>query len=437
MSTSSLRTEALAGMTTFLTMSYIIFVQPAVLSTDFAGHPTGLDFGAVLLATCLASGLATIAMGLWADYPIALAPGMGENFFFVSAVLALGAGGVAEPWRAALGLVFVAGVIFLALSIVGVREAVIDAVSPSMRSAITVGIGLFIAFIGLRNGGLIIGSPGTLVAINPKLASADVAVFAAGLLTAAVLQIRGIRGAILGGIVASAAVALAFGKIRYAGVVGLPHIESSAAFGLDIRTALSPTWLPLVAVFLFMNVFDTVGTIIGVSQQAGLMVDGRLPRVQRVLVIDAAGTVVGACLGTSTVVTFIESAAGVSAGGRTGMTAIVAGSLFFVALLFSPLVGMIGNYLPITAPAFIIVGTMMMTNAAKIEWGDMSEAVPSFLTLTGIPLAYSIADGLALGFITYPVLKVLSGKGREVGAVSYIVSALLIAYFLFIRARLT
>lgn len=417
-------------------MSYIIFVQPAVLSTDFMGRPTGLDFGAVLLATCLASGLASIAMGLWANYPIALAPGMGENFFFVSVILTLGAAGVVEPWRVALGIVFVAGVIFLVLSIVGVREAIINAVSPSMRYAIAVGIGLFIAFIGLRNAGIIVGSPGTLVSINPKLASADVAVFGIGLLTAAMLQIRGVRGSILGGIAAATAFALLLGKIHYTGFVGLPHIGTPALLRLDIGAALRPQWLPLVAVFLFMNIFDTVGTVIGVSQQAGLMVDGKLPRAGRVLVVDAAATVAGACLGTSTVVTYIESVAGVSAGGRTGVTAIVTGSLFLVALLFSPLVGMVGNYLPITAPAFIIVGSMMMSNAGKIDWDDLSEGVPAFLTLVGIPLAYSIADGLALGFVSYPVLKMLSGKGRQVGVVSYIVAVFLVGYFLFVRSRL-
>jgi len=191
-----------------------------------------------------------------------------------------------------------------------------------------------------------------------------------------------------------------------------------------------------VAMFLFMNVFDTIGSVIGVSQQAGLMRDGKLPRAERVLVVDAAGTVLGAALGTSTIVTYIESAAGVSAGGRTGLTAVVAGALFFVALLFSPLIGMIGNYLPITAPALIIVGALMMTNAKHIAWDDLSESVPAFLTLVGIPLAYSIADGLALGFISYPVLKVLTGKGRQVGTVSYIVAALLVVYFVFVRTRL-
>ncbi len=434
--TSTTRTEVIAGVTTFVTMAYIIFVQPAVLSTDFTGKPTGLDFGAVLLATCLVSGATSILMGLWAKYPIALAPGMGENFFFVSVIMALGAGGVAEPWRAALGIVLISGIIFLVLSVVGVREAVLDAISPSMRHAIAAGIGLFVAFIGLRNGGLIVAHPGTLVTMNPQLISADVAVFGVGLLVAAVLHIRGTRGAILIGIFAATGVAALLGKIHYTGVFGLPQINTPVAFRFDLSTALDPRWLPFVAVFLFMNVFDTIGSVVGVTQQAGLMVEGKLPRANRVLVVDAAGTVAGAALGTSTIVTYIESAAGVSAGGRTGLTAVVAGGLFFAALLFSPLIGMIGNYLPITAPALIIVGAMMMSNAARIDWDDLSEAVPGFLTLAGIPLAYSIADGLALGFMSYPVLKVLTGRGRQVGAISYVIAVLLLTYFVFVRSRL-
>lgn len=431
------KTEVIAGITTFLTMAYILFVQPAVLSTDFTGSPTGLDFGAVLLATCVVSGAATILMGLWAKYPIALAPGMGENFFFVSVIMTLAAAGVAEPWRVALGIVFISGVIFLLLSVMGVREAVLDSISPSMRNAIAAGIGLFVAFIGMRNGGLIVSHPGTLVTLNPNLISADVGVFAVGLAVAAVLHIRGVRGAILVGILAAAAIAAVLGKIHYTGVFGFPQITTPAAFRFDLATAVSPRWLPFVAVFLFMNVFDTIGSVVGVTQQAGLIRNGKLPRAERVLVVDAAGTVMGAALGTSTIVAYIESAAGVSAGGRTGLTAIVAGCLFFVALLFSPLIGMIGNYLPITAPALIIVGAMMMSNASRIEWDDASESVPSFLTLVGIPLAYSIADGLALGFISYPVLKVLTGRGREIGKMSYAIAALLIFYFAFIRAGLT
>ena len=433
---AAVRIEVLAGVTTFLTMAYIIFVQPAVLSVDFTGKPTGLDFGAVLLATCLASGLSTIFMGLWADYPIALAPGMGENFFFVSVIMSLAAAGVPEAWRAALGLVFVAGVIFLALSVAGVREAIIDAVSPSMRNGIAVGIGFFIAFIGLRNGGLIVANAGTLVGLNPRLASADGAVVVAGLLAASVLHIRKVRGAILWAILLSATLALALGKVHFTGVVGLPQIHTSSLFRLDLATALNPRFLPFVVVLLFMNVFDTVGTVIGVSEQAGLIRDGKLPRAERVLVVDAAGTVAGACLGTSTIVTFIESAAGVAAGGRTGLTSVVTGTLFFLALLVSPLVGMIGSYLPITAPALVIVGAMMIQNARKIEWEDSSEGIPAFLTMIGIPLSYSIADGLALGFISYPLLKLFSGRARGVGVTSYVMAALLAAYFVLIRARL-
>jgi AGZA family xanthine/uracil permease-like MFS transporter len=434
---SSTKTEVIAGVTTFLTMAYIIFVQPAVLSTDFAGRPTGLDFGAVLLATCVVSGAASMLMGLWANYPIALAPGMGENFFFVSVIMALGAAGVPDAWRAALGIVFISGAIFLLLSVIGVREAVLDSISTSMRNAIAAGIGLFIAFIGLRNGGVIVDHPGTLVTMSPRLVSVDVAVFGIGLITAATLHIRRIRGAILAGILTAAAAAAIAGRIHYAGVFGLPRISTAAAFQFDFATALNPRWLPFVAVFLFMNVFDTIGSVIGVTQQAGLMRDGKLPRAERVLVVDAAGTVAAAALGTSTIVTYIESAAGVSAGGRTGLTAIVAGALFFVALLFSPLIGMIGNYLPITAPALIIVGAMMMSNATHIDWDDASESIPAFLTLVGIPLAYSIADGLALGFMAYPVLKLLTGKGRQIGAMSYVIAGLLIIYFVFVRARLS
>ncbi len=433
---AAVRIEILAGVTTFLTMAYIIFVQPAVLSVDFAGKPTGLDFGAVLLATCLASGLSTIFMGLWANYPIALAPGMGENFFFVSMIMSLTAAGVPEAWRAALGLVFVAGVIFLVLSVAGVREAIIDAVSPSMRNGIAVGIGFFIAFIGLRNGGLIVANAGTLVGLNSRLASADGAVFVVGLLAASVLQIRKVRGAILWAILLSAALALALGKVRFTGIVGLPQIQASAAFRMDLATALNPRFLPFVAVLLFMNVFDTIGTVIGVSEQAGLIRDGRLPCAERVLVVDAAGTVAGACLGTSTIVTFVESAAGVAAGGRTGLTSVVTGVLFFFALLFSPLVGMIGSYLPITAPALVIVGAMMIQNARKIDWEDSSEGIPAFLTMIGIPLSYSIADGLALGFVSYPLLKLLTGHARSVSITSCLMAALLVAYFVLIRARL-
>jgi adenine/guanine/hypoxanthine permease len=433
---TSVRTEVMAGLTTFLTMAYIIFVQPAVLSTDLAGHPTGLDLGAVLVATCLGSALASILMGVVADYPIALAPGMGENFFFVTVVMALARLGVPDAWQTALGMVFLSGVAFVLLTVLRVREAVIDAISPGMRNGIAVGIGLFIASIGLQHAGVIVGKPGTLVGLAASLWSTDVAVFAAGLLTAAVLLVRGVRGALLWGILVSSLAALAFGRIGFTGVVGLPEVHSRAALAMNVGRALDPALLPFVIVFLFMGLFDTVGTLVGVAEQAGLMEDNRLPRANRALIVDATGITAGACLGTSTITCYIESAAGVAAGGRTGLTAVVAGVLFLLALFVGPLVRMIASYPPITAPALVLVGTMMMQNVRKIAWEDPSEALPIFLTVAGIPLTSSIADGLALGFVSAPVVKLLGGRGRDVHWLSYAIAGLLVAYFLLVRSRL-
>jgi adenine/guanine/hypoxanthine permease len=433
---TNVRTEMMAGLTTFLTMAYIIFVQPAVLSTDLAGQPTGLDLGAVLVATCVGSALASILMGLVADYPIALAPGMGENFFFVTVVMALARLGIPDPWQTALGMVFLSGIAFILLTVLRVREAVIDAISPAMRNGIAVGIGLFIASIGLQHAGVVVGKPGTLVGLNGHLWSADVAVFALGLVTAAVLMARGIRGALLWGILASTAAALASGRIVYDGVFGFPAVNGRAAFSMDLGRALDPALLPFVIVFLFMGLFDTVGTLVGVAEQAGLMEDNRLPRANRALLVDATGITAGACLGTSTITCYIESAAGVAAGGRTGLTAVVTGTLFIAALLVGPLVKMVASYPPITAPALVLVGTMMMQNARKIAWDDPSEAVPVFLTVAGIPLTASIADGLALGFVSYPVVKWLGGRARDVHWLSYVIAGLLVAYFLVVRNRL-
>jgi len=433
---TTVRIEVLAGVTTFLTMAYIVFVQPAVLSTDFAGHPTGLDPGAILLATCVGSAFASILMGVWANYPIALAPGMGENFFFVSVIMSVAALGIPNAWQTALGVVFVAGVIFWLISAFGIREAILNAISPSMRNGIAVGIGVFITFIGLRNAGVLAASPSTFITLNRQLLSPDMAVFFAGLLTAAGLQARRVRGAILWGMLVAAVTAFAFGKIHYEGLIGLPHVGQAALFKMDIARALSLSLLPFIAVLLVMDVFDTVGTLIGVAEQAGFTKNNTLPRANRVLMVDATGTVAGACLGTSTVTAFIESAAGVAAGGRTGLTAIVTGLLFLLTLLFSPLVISIGRYLPITAPALVIVGAMMMQNVAKIDWDDHSEGIPAFLTIVGIPLFYSIADGLALGFVCYPIVKLLGGRARDVRWLTYAMAALLVLYFLFVRSRL-
>ncbi len=433
---TSVSTEILAGVTTFLTMAYIIFVQPAVLSTDFAGKPTGLDFNAVLLATCLAAAAATTLMALLARYPIALAPGMGENFFFVSVVMTLTTLGMADAWKTALAIVFLSGAVFLILSFCRVREAVIDGISPSMGNAIAAGIGLFIAFIGLRNGGLIVAKPGTLVGLATQVVSADVAIFGFGLLVTAVLHARRIRASILLGILAAGLLAFGLGKVSYQGILGLPAIEKSAVWQMDFRGALSLTCLPFIVVFLFMDLFDSVGTLMGVAQQAGLLKNGRLPRASQALLADAAGTVAGAALGTSTVTSFIESATGVEQGGRTGLTGLTVAALFVLAIFFSPLVAMIGQYPPITAPALVVVGALMLRNSQNIDWQDFSESIPSFLIIVGIPLTYSIADGLALGFVSYPLVKFFSGKGREVKWPMYLLAAILVYYFLYFRTQL-
>jgi AGZA family xanthine/uracil permease-like MFS transporter len=430
---TSVRTELLAGLTTFLTMAYIIFVQPQVLA-GFPDRKTGIDPAAVLLATCVAAAAATAFMGLYARYPIALAPGMGQNVFFVTVTFALADQGVAEPWRVALGVVFLSGVICVVLSLLRVRRTIIEAISPSMQNAIAVGIGLFIAFIGLKQGGLIVAARFKFVELTHQILSADVAVFCLGLLVSSVLLARRVRGAILCGIVASAALALALGKVATpTALVGLPHIEEPAAFRLDIVSALTWQCLPFIVIFAFTDLFDTIGTLIGVAEQAGFMRDGKLPRADQALLADSSGTVIGACLGTSTVTSYIESCAGVEHGGRTGLTSLTVAGLFLLALVFSPVVAVVGNYPPITAPALVLVGSMMARGVGKIAWDDPSEAVPAFLVMLGVPLSFSIADGLALGFIAYPIIKLLSGRWRDVCWLTLAMAVLLIGYFLFVR----
>jgi AGZA family xanthine/uracil permease-like MFS transporter len=455
---TTVRTELAAGLTTFLTMSYIVVVQPAVLSGTMFGDPTGMDFGAVTTATCLAAALASAIMGLYARYPIAQAPGMGENFFFVfSAIPAAAAAGSAVPWATALGAVFLSGVAFLLLTLAGAREVVMSALSRSMQHAIAGGIGLFIALIGLRNAGVIVADPGTAVALNPEFASPDVLVFFCGLLVAAGLQARRVRGSILWGILAAAAVAVAM-KLALPwldpSVSGSPVVAESdlvnrfeiaqrivsappslepTLLQMDVRGALTLAMAPYIGIFLFMVFFDTVGTLVGVAQQAGLMEDGRLPRARQAFLSDATATVAGACLGTSTVTSYIESATGVEQGGRTGLTALTVAGLFLVALFFSPIVEMLGGYPPITAPALVVVGAMMLGNVRHLDWSDYTEVFPAFLVLVGIPFTYSIADGLALGLVAHPVLKVLAGRSRETRPASWVIAALLLAYFVLVR----
>jgi len=465
---TTVRTELLAGLTTFLTMAYIIFLQPVVLTGKLFGQPNGMDEGAVMAATCVAAALATTIMGLYARYPIAQAPGMGENFVFVfsvvpaaGAMIASGsvASGTTSAWQIALGVVFIAGVLFLAISLLGVREMLLDAISPSMRNAIAVGIGLFIAFIGLQGATLVVDDPGHLVKMNPHVAAPDLIVFFFGLLLTAGLYALRVRGSIVLGILGATLLAVVL-------QLGLPHlpaaVSQSAAvvesklmtqfavadavisrppsmaptfFKMDLVHALAWPMIPFILIFLFMDLFDTLGTLMGVSEQAGFIKDDKLPRAKQALVSDAVGTVAGAACGTSTVTSFIESAAGVEQGGRTGLTALTAAALFILALLFAPIIKMVGSYPSITAPALVVVGSMMMRNVMKIEWSNYAEAMPAFITVVGIALTYSIADGLALGFISYPVIKLSAGQGRDVKWLMYVMAVVLAVYLVFVRSR--
>lgn len=455
---SNVRTDLLAGLTTFLTMAYIIFVQPAVLSGRMFGFETGMDFGAVTVATCLGAAIASAIMGLYARYPIAQAPGMGQNFFFVlTAIPAATAAGFANAWETALGVVFVSGILFLLLSLFQIRETILNALSPSMKNAIAVGIGLFIAFIGLQNAGVIVKSPATGVTLNHHFASPDLIVFFVGLIVAAVCHARRIKGSILWGIVAATLLASVLKMGMPAGwleselvkssklmtqfqfptaIVAAPPSISPTLFKFDIRNALSLAMLPFVIVFLFMVLFDTIGTLVGVAEQAGMIKDNKLPRAKQAFISDALGTTVGACLGTSTVTAYIESASGVEEGGRTGLTSVTVALLFLLALFFTPIIGMIAGYPPLTAPALVLVGAMMFGNVARIDWKDYTEGFPAFVIIVGIPFSYSIGDGLAMGFICYPLVKLFSGRGKEAHWSIYLLAFVLLLYFVFVRSKI-
>jgi AGZA family xanthine/uracil permease-like MFS transporter len=424
---TTVRTEIVAGVTTFLTMAYIIFVQPTVLSA------AGMEFGAVLTATCLASAIGTLLMAVLANYPIAVAPAMGHNFFFAfTVVVAMG-----TPWRVALGAVAIAGLIFVATAGIGLRERLITAIPGSLKHGIAVGIGLLVALIGLQWAGLVVASPGTLVTLgNVRAPHALLAVF--GFFVMAVLMARRVPGALLIGMAASTTVGLWAGLVRYHGLVSAPPSLGPTFLQFDIAGALSAAMLPVVFVFFFLALFDSVGTLVGVASQAGLMRGGTLPRARGALLADAAGTVVGAALGTSTVTAYIESATGVAAGGRTGLANVVTAALFLASLFLYPLVRTIGGgytagggavFYPVVAPALILVGTMMMAGVREIQWDDPTEAIPAFVALVMMPLAVSITDGIAFGFIAYAVLKLGTGRGREAHWLVYLFAALFLARY--------
>ena len=420
---TTIRTEIAAGVTTFLTMAYIIFVNPSILGE------AGVPFSGALFATCIAAAVGSLMMGLVANYPFALAPGMGLNAYFTYTVVK----GMGYDWRVALGAVFISGVVFLILTLARIRAMIVDAIPMTMKTAVAAGIGLFIAFIGLKNAGVIAASPATFVTLG-HIISKPVLLALGGLLITGVLMARGYKAAIIIGIFAVTAAAMAFGLTKLPGsVVQMPDWRSTF-LKLDIRGALKLGLFDVVFVFLFVDLFDTIGSLMGLGRQSGYLdAEGKMPRVNRALFADAVATIAGSLFGTSTVVTYIESATGVSEGGRTGLTAVVVAILFLLAVFFSPIAGAIP---PIaTAPALIIVGALMISAVKTIDWDDLTEGIPAFLTILAMPLTYSIANGLALGFIFYPLLKVLTGRWREASPLVYVLAALFVLRYVYLGSE--
>ncbi len=424
---TTIKTEAAGGLTTFMTMSYIIFLQPAVLSV------AGMDNGAVMVATCISAALATLLMGLLANYPFAQAPAVGHNIFF--AVIVCGTMGYS--WQVALGAVFISGCIFLILSILGVWGRLVEAVPDSLKYGIAVGIGLLISLVGLEYAGLVVDTPDVLVGLG-DLTDKAVLLSLFGVLLIAVLMTLKVRGAMLIGILATAFAGIPLGVVKYQGIISSPPSLNPTLFRLDIWGALNTGLITVVFVFFFLDLFDTVGTLIGISSQAGFLKNGKLPRANKAIFSDAVGTVSGSLLGTSTVTSYIESAAGISQGSRTGLTNVFTSLLFGVALFFSPLARMIGGeYVsegvmmrPVIAPPLIIVGFLMMKCVRQIKWEDITEAIPAFFAIIIMPLTLSITEGIAFGFIAYSLLKFVSGKGKQVHWLIYLFSVLFIIRYL-------
>ncbi len=423
---TTVRIELLAGVTTFLTMAYIVLVNPAILST------TGMPLAGVAAATCLAAGIGCLLMGFLANYPIALAPGMGLNAYFAFTVV----GAMGIPWQTALGLVFISGVLFFVLTVAGVRQLIVSAIPRALFSAIAAGIGLFIAFIGLRSAGLVVTNPATLVGLGDVHAPATQLALL-GLAILSVLTVLKVRGAIMIGIVVTAVLGWLLHLANWTPQPYSLEAMTGTALQLDIPAALGIggkgyglALLEIVFVFLFVDLFDNVGTLVAVSKKAGLVKpDGTIPRLNRILFADAGATVIGSLAGTSTVVSYIESASGVSAGGRTGLTAVVVGLLFLATLFVAPWAQVIPA--AATAPALILVGAMMMAPLAEIDWDDPVIAIPAFLTLITIPLTFSIANGLAFGVIAYALLKLASRRVTKVDWLLFALTALFLARFVY------
>lgn len=429
------RTETMAGLTTFLAMAYILFVNPSMLSLESVEQlPEGItrmDQGAVFVATAIAAAVGTLFMGVMARYPIGLAPGMGLNAFFAYTVVLT----YEIPWETALAGVLASGVIFIFLTLSGLREKVINAIPANLKMAVGAGIGLFIAFLGLQNAGLIVGDDDTLVAIG-NIASPTVLLAVFGIVVSVILLALNIRGGIFYGMIITAIAGILVGLIDaptgIGGIVGeVPSVaptfgKAFTHFG-DIFTL---QMLVVIMTFLFVDFFDTAGTLVAVASQAGLMKDNKLPRAGKALFADSAATVVGATVGTSTTTSFVESTAGVSAGGRTGFASVVTAGLFLLALFFSPLLSVVTS--EVTAPALVIVGVLMASSLKHIEWDEFEIAVPAFLTIIMMPLSYSIATGIAVGFIFYPITMLIKGRAKEIHPIMYGLFVIFILYFIFL-----
>lgn len=408
---SSVRTEVLAGLTTFLAMSYILVVNPSILKD------AGMDFGAVFVATCISSAFACMMMGLVANYPIALAPGMGLNAYFTYAVVK----GMGISWQVALGAVFVSGIVFIILSLFKVREAIVNSLPNSLKYSIGGGIGLFLALVALKSAEVVVSNPNTLVSLG-DIHSPQVLLTIVGFCFIVTLEHFRIRGGIIIGILAITAIASVAGLNEFKGIFAPVPSLAPTFLQLDFHDLFSMSLVSVIFVFFFVDLFDSTGVLIGVAGRAGLLVDGKLPRVKKALLADSTAIVVGAGLGTSSTTAYVESAAGAAAGGRTGLTAVVVGLLMLASLWFSKLAASVPAYA--TAPALLYVGVLMMRSMTEIDWKDVSEAAPAFFTLIFMPFAYSIADGIAMGFISYALIKLFCGRVKEVSYMVWIIAVL-------------
>ncbi|HIF9418077.1 TPA: NCS2 family permease [Photobacterium damselae] len=417
---TNVRTEVLAGVTTFLTMAYIIFVNPTMLAN------TGMDKGAVFVATCLAAMIGCFVMGFIANYPVAQAPGMGLNAFFTYSVVL----GMGYTWQVALTAVFLSGLCFIALSLLKVREWIINAIPHSLRIGISAGIGLFLAFIALQSSGIVVDNPATLVSAG-DLTSFPAVMAALGFFLTIALVHRGYKAAVLIAILVVTGISIIFGEVTYNGVVSMPPSLAPTFMQLDFSGAMEVGLISVVFAFLFVDLFDTAGTLVGVATKANLMdKDGKLPRLSRALLADSTATSVGALLGTSNTTSFVESVSGVAVGGRTGLTAVTVGVLFLLALFFAPLAGMVPAYA--TAGALFYVAILMMSGLVSVDWRDLTEAAPVVVVCLLMPLTYSIAEGIGLGFITYAAVKVMSGKGRDINVSVWVIAGLFLAKIIFL-----